>query len=121
MLQIHDELLFEAADGEMAALRALVAEEMVAAYPLDPPLAVDVGWARPGWRRNDLDADRRRAQRAARAPRRGARHVPVDRAGERDEQMAAELFLPAVAADSSTAALGVAVGTVRAMDSESDR
>ena len=43
VLQIHDELLFEAADGEVSALRALVAEEMTGAYPLDPPLAVDVG------------------------------------------------------------------------------
>jgi DNA polymerase-1 len=43
VLQIHDELLFEAADGEVSALRALVADEMTRAYPLDPPLAVDVG------------------------------------------------------------------------------
>jgi DNA polymerase-1 len=43
VLQIHDELLFEAADGEVTALRALVAEEMTGAYPLDPPLGVDVG------------------------------------------------------------------------------
>ena len=43
VLQIHDELLFEAADGEVTALRALVAEEMTGAYPLDPALAVDVG------------------------------------------------------------------------------
>ncbi len=43
VLQIHDELLFEAADGEVSALRALVAEEMTGAYPLDPPLGVDVG------------------------------------------------------------------------------
>ncbi len=43
VLQIHDELLFEAGDGEVSALRALVAEEMTGAYPLDPPLGVDVG------------------------------------------------------------------------------
>jgi DNA polymerase I len=43
VLQIHDELLFEAADGELSALRSLVAEEMTGAYPLDPALAVDVG------------------------------------------------------------------------------
>jgi len=43
VLQIHDELLFEVADGEVSALRALVAEEMTGAYPLDPALAVDVG------------------------------------------------------------------------------
>jgi DNA polymerase-1 len=43
VLQIHDELLFEVADGEVGALRALVTDEMVRAYPLDPPLVVDVG------------------------------------------------------------------------------
>ncbi len=43
VLQIHDELLYEVADGEVGALRALVTDEMVRAYPLDPPLVVDVG------------------------------------------------------------------------------
>jgi DNA polymerase-1 len=43
VLQIHDELLFEAADGELTALRRLVREHMASAYPLDPPLEVDVG------------------------------------------------------------------------------
>ena len=43
VLQIHDELLFEVADGETSALRALVTQEMTGAYPLDPPLAIDVG------------------------------------------------------------------------------
>jgi DNA polymerase-1 len=43
VLQIHDELLFEVADGEVGALRALVTDEMVRAYPLDPPLVVDIG------------------------------------------------------------------------------
>ena len=43
VLQIHDELLFEAADGEMTALRALATEAMVSAYPLDPPLEIDIG------------------------------------------------------------------------------
>ena len=43
VLQIHDELLFEAADGEMTALRALAGEAMVSAYPLDPPLEIDIG------------------------------------------------------------------------------
>jgi len=40
------------------------------------------------------------------------------RAGERHEQMTAELFLPAVAADELDSALGIAVGTVRSMDGE---
>jgi DNA polymerase-1 len=43
VLQIHDELLFEAADGETGRLRELVRREMTSAYPLDPPLEVDVG------------------------------------------------------------------------------
>jgi DNA polymerase-1 len=43
VLQIHDELLLEVPDTETTAVRALVVEEMVGAYPLDPPLAVDSG------------------------------------------------------------------------------
>jgi len=43
VLQVHDELVFEVKDGEVGPLRTLVAEEMVRAYPLDPPLEVDIG------------------------------------------------------------------------------
>jgi DNA polymerase-1 len=43
VLQIHDELLFEVPDGETTAAREIVREEMTTAYPLDPPLEVDVG------------------------------------------------------------------------------
>jgi DNA polymerase-1 len=43
VLQIHDELLLEAPENEVAAVKELVRQEMVAAYDLDPPLAVDVG------------------------------------------------------------------------------
>ena len=43
VLQIHDELLFEVADGEMSAIRGMVAQEMTGAYPLDPPLEIDTG------------------------------------------------------------------------------
>ena len=43
VLQIHDELLLEAPENEVAAVKGLVREEMIAAYQLDPPLAVDVG------------------------------------------------------------------------------
>ena len=43
VLQIHDELLLEVPDPEVSAVRELVREEMCNAYPLDPPLAVDVG------------------------------------------------------------------------------
>jgi DNA polymerase I len=43
VLQVHDELLLEAPEKEVAAVREFVREEMCGAYPLDPPLAVDVG------------------------------------------------------------------------------
>jgi DNA polymerase-1 len=43
VLQVHDELLLEVPDTELSAVRELVRREMVGAYPLDPPLAVDVG------------------------------------------------------------------------------
>ena len=43
VLQVHDELLLEVPETEISAVRELVREEMVGAYPLDPPLAVDVG------------------------------------------------------------------------------
>ena len=43
VLQVHDELLLEVPETELSGVRELVREEMVGAYPLDPPLAVDVG------------------------------------------------------------------------------
>ncbi len=43
VLQVHDELLLEVPEPEVPAVRALVREEMCGAYPLDPPLAVDIG------------------------------------------------------------------------------
>jgi DNA polymerase I len=43
VLQIHDELLFEGPEGEMDAAAEIVRREMVDAYDLDPPLAVDIG------------------------------------------------------------------------------
>jgi DNA polymerase-1 len=43
VLQIHDELLFEGPPGEMEVATELVRREMCAAYPLDPPLEVDIG------------------------------------------------------------------------------
>ena len=44
MLQIHDELLLEVPEVESTTVQALVEEEMVRAYPMDPPLAVDSGF-----------------------------------------------------------------------------
>jgi DNA polymerase-1 len=43
VLQVHDELLLEVPETEVSAVRELVRAEMVGAYPLDPPLAVEVG------------------------------------------------------------------------------
>jgi len=43
VLQVHDELLVEAPDVEISAIKDILREEMCRAYPLDPPLAVDVG------------------------------------------------------------------------------
>jgi DNA polymerase-1 len=43
VLQVHDELLVEAPDLELSAIKDILREEMCGAYPLDPPLAVDVG------------------------------------------------------------------------------
>jgi DNA polymerase-1 len=43
VLQVHDELLVETPDAEVSTVKELVREEMCSAYPLDPPLAVDVG------------------------------------------------------------------------------
>ncbi|ORV40941.1 DNA polymerase I [Mycolicibacter engbaekii] len=46
LLQVHDELLFEVADGEREALEALVRAHMGSAYPLSVPLEVAVGYGR---------------------------------------------------------------------------
>ncbi len=43
VLQVHDELLLEVPDAEVARAKEIVREEMCGAYPLDPPLAVDIG------------------------------------------------------------------------------
>ena len=43
VLQVHDELLLEVPETEVSKVRELVRDEMVGAYPLDPPLAVDIG------------------------------------------------------------------------------
>jgi len=43
VLQIHDELLFEAPEAELEQASKIVHDEMVRAFELDPPLGVDVG------------------------------------------------------------------------------
>ena len=48
ILQIHDELLFEGPGAETEAVGELARREMIGAFDLDPPLAVDVGIG-PDW------------------------------------------------------------------------
>jgi DNA polymerase-1 len=43
VLQVHDELLLEAPEAEVSAVKELVRAEMIGAFDLDPPLEVDVG------------------------------------------------------------------------------
>ena len=43
VLQVHDELLLEAPEAEVSAVKQLVGDEMCRAFDLDPPLEVDVG------------------------------------------------------------------------------
>src|SRR5205085_9000126 len=43
VLQVHDELLLEVPEVEVSPVKELVRAEMTSAFPLDPPLAVDVG------------------------------------------------------------------------------
>ncbi len=43
VLQVHDELLLEVPEVEVATAKELVRDEMCNAYDLDPPLGVDIG------------------------------------------------------------------------------
>ena len=43
LLQVHDELVLEAPDNEVQKVSKLVREIMESAYPLDPPLKVEIG------------------------------------------------------------------------------
>jgi DNA polymerase-1 len=43
ILTVHDELLFEAPEGEAGAVAELVRDHMERAWPLSVPLTVDVG------------------------------------------------------------------------------
>jgi DNA polymerase-1 len=52
ILQVHDELLFEASTKERAKLAKLVQEEMEGVYKLAVPIVVEIGVG-PNWR--DLD------------------------------------------------------------------
>ena len=48
LLQVHDELLFEAPPDEVAIVEQLARELMESALPLDVPIVVDVKWG-PDW------------------------------------------------------------------------
>jgi DNA polymerase-1 len=43
LLQVHDELVFEAPEGELEAMKQLVAKEMENVFELRVPLKVDIG------------------------------------------------------------------------------
>jgi DNA polymerase-1 len=49
LLQVHDELVFEAPPSERAELEALIKHEMETVYPLSVPLTADTGHG-PNWR-----------------------------------------------------------------------
>ena len=67
VLQVHDELLLEVPDAEIGPVKELVREEMCRAYPLDPPLAVDVGVA-DDWNEAKADAPFRRGRKGCSVP-----------------------------------------------------
>ena len=46
LLQVHDELVLEIAEGEREQVETLVRDKMGGAYPLDVPLEVSVGYGR---------------------------------------------------------------------------
>jgi DNA polymerase-1 len=46
LLQVHDELVFEVAPGELDGLRTLVSTQMCGAFPLSVPLEVSFGTGR---------------------------------------------------------------------------
>jgi DNA polymerase-1 len=48
LLTVHDELVFEVAEGSVESAAALVKREMESAYELSVPLRADVGWG-PNW------------------------------------------------------------------------
>jgi DNA polymerase-1 len=43
VLQVHDELIFEVPAGLAQTVRDAMVEEMVSAFPIDPPLVIDAG------------------------------------------------------------------------------
>ena len=48
ILQVHDELVFDVAPGELETMKELVRDLMENAYPMRVPVVVDMGWG-PHW------------------------------------------------------------------------
>jgi DNA polymerase-1 len=48
LLQVHDEIVLECPEGELAATARVVRETMEAAYPLSIPLLTEARWG-PNW------------------------------------------------------------------------
>ncbi|HUW78136.1 MAG TPA: DNA polymerase I [Candidatus Nanopelagicaceae bacterium] len=46
LLQVHDELVLEVAEGELEKVRSIVEDKMGSAYPLNAPLSVNIGIGR---------------------------------------------------------------------------
>ena len=46
LLQVHDELVFELPEADVAAATTIIRDTMAAAYPLRVPLVVDIGYGR---------------------------------------------------------------------------
>jgi DNA polymerase-1 len=46
LIQVHDELVFEVAKGDVEAEAAMIQEKMEHAIPLDVPIVVDIAWGR---------------------------------------------------------------------------
>jgi DNA polymerase I len=85
LLQVHDELVFETEERELAELAALVKEVMESALPLDVPLEVDLKVGE-SWEQMD------RYEPAGNGTWRRVPKSPVDEARERaEEEIAAEL------------------------------
>jgi DNA polymerase-1 len=46
LIQVHDELVFEVPEGEIAASVAMIRDKMEHAIPLSVPVVVDIAWGR---------------------------------------------------------------------------
>ena len=91
VLQIHDELLFEGPTAEIEAAAGIAEREMIDAFELDPPLAVDTGVGTDCRRRSEVARDpygprvlALEADRPGGGPVRPTREEPTRRTSERN-------------------------------------